>query len=69
MPVLVAPLKFESPLETAVMGCVPATRVDTEKVALVPTRGDVPKAVDPSMNVMVPLDPAGAVAVRVTAFW
>ena len=51
------------------MGCVPATRVDTEKVALVPTRGDVPKAVYASMNVMVPLDPAGAVAVRVTAFW
>lgn len=47
---------------------MPATRVDTEKVALVPTRGEVPKAVDASMNVMVPVDPADAVAVRVTAF-
>jgi hypothetical protein len=47
---------------------VPAARVDTEKVALVPTRGEVPKAVAASMNVMVPVDPAGAVAVRVTAF-
>ena len=51
------------------MGCVPATRVGIDKLAVPATRGDVPKAVDASMNVMVPLDPAGAVAVRVTAFW
>ena len=43
-------------------------RVDTEKVALPATRGEAPKAVVASMNVMVPVDPAGAVAVRVTAF-
>jgi hypothetical protein len=45
-----------------------ATRVEMEKVALVPTRGEVPKAVAASMKVMVPVEPAGALAVRVTVF-
>ena len=68
MPALVAPLKFESPLYTAVMGCVPAMRVGIENVALPATKGDVPKLVVASMNVMVPVDPAGDVEVKVTLF-
>lgn len=45
-----------------------ATRVEMEKVALVPTRGEVPKAVAASMKVMVPVEPAGELAVSVTVF-
>jgi hypothetical protein len=45
-----------------------ATRVEMEKVALVPTRGEVPKAVAASIKVMLPVVPAGALAVNVTAF-
>jgi hypothetical protein len=37
-------------------------------LAVPATRGDVPKLVVESMNVMVPVLPAGAVEVKVTLF-
>ena len=48
---------------------MPAIRVGMEKVAVPATRGDVPKLVAASMKVMVPVDPAGEVEVKVTLFW
>jgi hypothetical protein len=43
-------------------------RVGIENVAVPATKGDVPKLVVASMNVMVPVDPAGDVEVKVTLF-
>jgi hypothetical protein len=48
---------------------VPAVRVLTENVAVVPVIGTVPKVVVASMNAMDPVAPEGTVAVNVTPFW
>jgi len=47
--------KLESPLYTAVMGCVPTVKVEIVKLAVVPVSVAVPIAVAPSWNDTVPV--------------
>lgn len=48
------------------MVCTPALRVEVVKVAIPPLIVPVPRVVEPSRKVIVPVAPEGTVAVKVT---
>jgi hypothetical protein len=66
---LEADKKFVSPLYTAVMEWLLATRVEMENVAALPLIDTVPSAVTSSMKAIEPVAPDGTVAVKATEFW
>ena len=55
-----------SPLYCAVMECVPATRLEVEKVATpLPFSAELPRDVEPSMKVTLPVAPENGLTVAV----
>ena len=64
VPLLV--LKLPSPPYVAVIGCVPALKLEVAKVATpLPFNVPVPRVVEPSLNVTVPVGPLPEVGVTV----
>ena len=59
-------LLLASPLYVAVIGSVPADKVDVLTVAIPLARVTVPRAVEPLVKVTVPVTLMGRVAVKVT---